>query len=86
MSPKPILSGTDLLHGDHEVPKGLEVSPAISVTTSKEVPPRKIVVSYSLPHLLQPSELLGPGVRKMDSRISILGTLRGMCTLAILKT
>ncbi|KAK7695477.1 hypothetical protein QCA50_000113 [Cerrena zonata] len=38
MSPKPTLSGTDLLHGDHDVPKGLEVSPAISVSTTFRAP------------------------------------------------
>ena len=38
MSGKPeqkTLTGTDLIHGDEEVPKGLEVSPSISVTTSE---------------------------------------------------
>lgn len=31
---KPTLSGTELLHADDDVPHGLEVSPAISVSTS----------------------------------------------------
>ena len=36
MSSKPTLSGTDLLHGDHDVRvQGPEVAPSISVTTSK---------------------------------------------------
>ncbi|CAL1701385.1 unnamed protein product [Somion occarium] len=35
---KPTLSGTDLLHADEDVPKGLEVSPSISVTTTFRAP------------------------------------------------
>ena len=35
MSGKQKLSGTDLLHADDDVPRGLEVAPSISVTTSE---------------------------------------------------
>ncbi|TCD67684.1 hypothetical protein EIP91_012050 [Steccherinum ochraceum] len=35
---KPVLSGTDLLHADDEVPRGLEVAPSISVTTTFKQP------------------------------------------------
>ncbi|KAH8106123.1 cystathionine gamma-synthase [Cristinia sonorae] len=36
--PKPKLSGTDLLHADDDVPRGLEVAPSISVTTTYKQP------------------------------------------------
>jgi len=35
---KPRLSGTDLLHADDDVPRGLEVAPSISVTTTFKQP------------------------------------------------